>query len=67
MECDLQKRPTGLKDKKNILVLIAKNCIHWLLLLNRELMLEMVVYAERVPKISKGDMWRESEVLRWEV
>jgi len=30
----------------------------------RELMLEMVVYAERVPKMSKGDMWRESEVLR---
>lgn len=32
--------------------------------IGRELMLEMVVYAERVPKISKGDMWRKSEVLR---
>ena len=29
-------------------------------------MLEMVVYAERVPKISKGDMWRKSEVVRWD-
>lgn len=29
-------------------------------------MLEMVVYAERVPKISKGDMWRKTEVLRWD-
>ncbi|XP_015751078.1 PREDICTED: integrator complex subunit 9 homolog [Acropora digitifera] len=32
--------------------------------MGRELMLEMVVYAERVPRISKGEMWREREVLR---
>ena len=30
----------------------------------RELMLEMVVYAERVPKVRKGNMWKDSEVLR---
>ncbi|XP_022781258.1 integrator complex subunit 9 homolog [Stylophora pistillata] len=32
--------------------------------IGRELMLEMVVYAERVPKVSKGNMWKDSEVLR---
>ena len=28
-------------------------------------MLEMVVYAERVPKVSKGNMWKDNEVLRF--
>lgn len=32
--------------------------------IGRELMLEMVVYAQRVPKVSKGNMWKDSEVLR---
>ena len=42
-------------------------CLYFFYEINlRELMLEMVVYAERVPKISKGDMWRKSEVLRWD-
>ena len=27
-------------------------------------MLEMVVYAERVPKVSNGNMWKDNEVLR---
>ena len=39
-------------------------CLFFFFTNSRELMLEMVVYAERVPKISKGDMWRKSEVLR---
>lgn len=30
----------------------------------RELMLEMVEYAERVPKVNNGNMWKDSEVLR---
>ena len=28
-------------------------------------MLEMVVYAERVPKVSKGNMWKDNEILRF--
>ena len=28
-------------------------------------MLEMVVYAEQVPKVSKGNMWKDNEVLRF--
>ena len=28
-------------------------------------MLEMVEYAERVPKVNNGNMWKDSEVLRW--
>jgi len=32
--------------------------------MHRELMLEMVEYAERVPKVNKGNMWKDSEVLR---
>ena len=27
-------------------------------------MLEMLVYAERVPKVSKGNTWEDNEVLR---
>lgn len=27
-------------------------------------MLEMVEYAERVPKVNNGNMWKDSEVLR---
>ncbi|KAK3739105.1 hypothetical protein QZH41_018245 [Actinostola sp. cb2023] len=30
----------------------------------RDLMFELVSFAERVPKVSKGTMWKESEVLR---
>jgi hypothetical protein len=30
----------------------------------RDLMLELVSFAERVPKVSKGNMWKDSEVLR---
>lgn len=28
-------------------------------------MLELVSFAERVPKVSKGSMWKETDVLRY--
>ncbi|XP_031573815.1 integrator complex subunit 9 homolog [Actinia tenebrosa] len=32
--------------------------------IGRDLMLELVNFAERVPKVSKGNMWKENDVLR---